>query len=155
MTNSIQLMIYGKIDYADRYTSLHPLLPCLFAYVRSHDLLHTPLGKIVLDGDKLFINNVNPECLPQEKQVLEVHRRYMDVHILLEGKERVGWRNTDDCKELAHPYDEAGDFATFFDKPTTYIDMMPNDFLMVFPEDAHAPIIGSGKIRKAIAKVML
>ena len=33
--------------------------------------------------------------------------------------------------------------------------MMPNDFLIVFPEDAHAPIIGSGKIRKVIAKVML
>lgn len=148
-------MIYGNIAYADRYASLHPLLPQLFAYVKSHDLLHTPMGKIVLDGDKLFINNVNPECLSEEKQVLEVHRRYIDVHILLEGKERVGWRNTDDCKELAHPYDEAGDFATFFDKPTTYIDMMPNDFLIVYPEDAHAPIIGSGKIRKAIAKVML
>lgn len=148
-------MIYGNIAYADRYASLHPLLPQLFAYVKSHDLLHTPMGKIVLDGDKLFINNVNPECLSEEKQVLEVHRRYIDVHILLEGKERVGWRNTDDCKELAHPYDEAGDFATFFDRPTTYIDMMPNDFLIVFPEDAHAPIIGSGKIRKAIAKVML
>ena len=148
-------MIYGNIAYADRYASLHPLLPQLFAYVKSHDLLHTPMGKIVLDGDKLFINNVNPECLSEEKQVLEVHRRYIDVHILLEGKERVGGRNTDDCKDVAHPYDEAGDFATFFDKPTTYIDMMPNDFLIVFPEDAHAPIIGSGKIRKAIAKVML
>ena len=148
-------MIYGNIAYADRYASLHPLLPQLFAYVKSHDLLHTPMGKIVLDGDKLFINNVNPECLSEEKQVLEVHRRYIDVHILLEGKERVGWRNTDDCKDVAHPYDEAGDFATFFEKPTTYIDMMPNDFLIVFPEDAHAPIIGSGKIRKAIAKVML
>ena len=148
-------MIYGNIAYADRYASLQHLLPQLFAYVKSHDLLHTPMGKIVLDGDKLFINNVNPECLSEEKQVLEVHRRYIDVHILLEGKERVGWRNTDDCKELAHPYDEGGDFATFFDKPTTYIDMMPNDFLIVFPEDAHAPIIGSGKIRKAIAKVML
>ena len=148
-------MIYGNIAYADRYASLHPLLPQLFAYVKSHDLLHTPMGKIVLDGDKLFINNVNPECLSEEKQVLEVHRRYIDVHILLEGKECVGWRNTNDCKDVAHPYDEAGDFATFFDKPTTYIDMMPNDFLIVFPEDAHAPIIGSGKIRKAIAKVML
>lgn len=148
-------MIYGNIAYADRYASLHPLLPQLFAYVKSHDLLHTPMGKIVFDGDKLFINNVNPECLSEEKQVLEVHRRYIDVHILLEGKERVGWRNTDDCKDVAHPYDEAGDFATFFDKPTTYIDMMPNNFLIVFPEDAHAPIIGSGRIRKAIAKVML
>ena len=148
-------MIYGNIAYADRYASLQQLLPQLFAYVKSHDLLHTPMGKIVLDGDKLFINNVNPECLSEEKQMLEGHRRYIDVHILLEGKERVGWRNTDDCKDVAHPDDEGGDFATFFDKPTTYIDMMPNDFLIVFPEDAHAPIIGSGKIRKAIAKVML
>ena len=79
-------MIYGNIAYADRYASLHPLLPQLFAYVKSHDLLHTPMGKIVLDGDKLFINNVNPECLSEEKQVLEVHRRYIDVHILLEAR---------------------------------------------------------------------
>ena len=31
----------------------------------------------------------------------------------------------------------------------------PGQFVIVYPEDPHAPVIGSGKIRKLIAKVKL
>ena len=148
-------MIFGTLSHSDRIEAVHPLLPRLFQFVKTNDLLTMPTGRIEVDGDKIFINNSEPRCLAEADQVLEVHRRYIDVHILLEGRERVGWRCTDDCRETLHPYDEAGDFATFADRPQTYIDMLPGNFLIVFPEDAHAPVIGEGTIRKAIAKVLL
>ena len=50
--------------------------------------VYTLYGRIELDGDNLFINNVNPTCVKESEQVLEVHRDYIDIHILLEGKER-------------------------------------------------------------------
>jgi len=33
--------------------------------------------------------------------------------------------------------------------------MRPGQCLVVYPEDAHAPLIGNGRIRKLVAKVKL
>lgn len=138
-----------------RVESLHPLLPELFRYVRTHDLLHMPCGRIELDGDRLFINNSNPQCLTAEEQVLEVHRRYLDVHILLEGEETIGWSPLSELKAEQQAYDAEADCALYADRPSTYVTLRPGQWLMAWPEDAHAPIIGQGKIRKLIAKLRL
>lgn len=55
-------MIVSRLESSSRIESLHPLFKQLFDYVKTHDLLNAPLGRIELDGDNLFINNVNPEC---------------------------------------------------------------------------------------------
>lgn len=127
----------------------------MFDYVKTHDLLHTECGRIELAGDDLFINNVNPTCVSASDQVLEVHRDYIDVHILLEGKERIGWKAIEDVTDLKQAYQKEGDCALYSDTPTSFVDLLPGQFLIVFPEDPHAPVIGEGKIRKLIGKVRL
>ena len=89
------------------------------------------------------------------EQVLEVHRNYIDIHILLEGKERIGWKAIEDVNQLKQAYQEEGDCALYSDVPTTFVDLLPGQFAIVYPEDPHAPVIGEGKIRKLIAKVKI
>lgn len=148
-------MIVSNLQNSERIESLHPLFKQLFDYVKTHDLLHTECGRIELAGDDLFINNVNPTCVSASDQVLEVHRDYIDVHILLEGKERIGWKAIEDVTDLKQAYQKEGDCALYSDTPTSFVDLLPGQFLIVFPEDPHAPIIGEGKIRKLIGKVRL
>lgn len=148
-------MIVSNLQNSQRVESLHPLFKTLFDYVKSHDLLHAELGRIEIKGDDLFINNVNPEGVAAEKQVLELHRAYIDVHILLEGKERIGWKAIEDLETEIKPYEEEGDCALYSGVPTTFVDLLPGQFAIVYPEDPHAPVIGEGKIRKLIAKVKL
>lgn len=148
-------MIVSKLQNSQRMEGLHPLFKTLFDYVKTHDLLHTKLGRIEIEGDNLFINNVNPECVPSGKQVLELHRDYIDIHILLEGAERIGWKAIEDLTDEIKPYEKEGDCALYADIPTTFVDLFPGQFMIVYPEDSHAPIIGDGKIRKLIAKVKL
>lgn len=116
-------MIVSNLQNSRRVEKLHPLFKQLFDYVKSHDLLHEELGTIRLDGDNLIVNNIYPECIPEGKRLLELHHDYIDVHILLEGKE------------------------------TIFINLLPGQFVIVYPEDPHAPAIGKGWIRKLIAKV--
>ena len=85
-------MIVSNLQNSQRIEGLHPL----FDYVKTHDLLHADLGRIEVDGDHLFINNVNPECVTSDQQVLELHHDYIDVHILLEGEEMIGWKALED-----------------------------------------------------------
>lgn len=148
-------MIVSNLQNSERIESLHPLFKQLFDYVKTHDLLHTECGRIELAGDDLFINNVNPTCVSASDQVLEVHRDYIDVHILLEGKERIGWKAIEDVIDLKQAYQKEGDCALYSDTPTSFVDLLPGQFLIVFPEDPHAPVIGEGKIRKLIGKVRL
>lgn len=148
-------MIVSNLQNSERIESLHPLFKQLFDYVKTHDLLHTECGRIELAGDDLFINNVNPTCVSASDQVLEVHRDYIDVHILLEGKERIGWKALEDVTDLKQAYQKEGDCALYSDTPTSFVDLLPEQFLIVFPEDPHAPVIGEGKIRKLIGKVRL
>lgn len=148
-------MIVSNLQNSERIESLHPLFKQLFDYVKTHDLLHTECGRIELAGDDLFINNVNPTCVSASDQVLEVHRDYIDVHILLEGIERIGWKAIEDVTDLKQAYQKEGDCALYSDTPTSFVDLLPGQFLIVFPEDPHAPVIGEGKIRKLIGKVRL
>lgn len=148
-------MIVSNLQNSERIESLHPLFKQLFDYVKTHDLLHTECGRIELEGDDLFINNVNPTCVSASDQVLEVHRNYIDVHILLEGKERIGWKALEDVTDLKQAYQKEGDCALYSDTPTSFVDLLPGQFLIVFPEDPHAPVIGGGKIRKLIGKVKI
>lgn len=148
-------MIVSNLQNSERIESLHPLFKQLFDYVKTHDLLHTECGRIELAGDDLFINNVNPTCVSASDQVLEVHRDYIDVHILLEGKERIGWKAIEDVTDLKQAYQKEGDCALYSDTPTSFVDLLPGQFLIAFPEDPHAPVIGEGKIRKLIGKVKI
>lgn len=148
-------MIVSNLQNSSRIESLHPLFKTLFDYVKSHDLLHAELGRIEICGDNLFINNVNPECVSSDKQVLELHHDYIDVHILLEGCETIGWKALEDLKDEVKPYSKDGDCALYSDKATTYVNLLHGQFVIVYPEDPHAPVIGSGKIRKLIAKVKI
>lgn len=149
-------MILARISDASAYEGLHPLFPALFDYVRHHDLTAAPAGRITLDGDRLFINVADTVMVPAEAQKLEVHRAYIDVHIPLTAVERVGLSALSSLKsESLAPFDSEADFALYDEPAEAYVDVSPGQFLVCMPEDAHAPLIGSGPLRKLIAKVRL
>ena len=148
-------MIYTTLSQSERIESLHPRFKELFDFVKNNDLLNRETGRIELDGDALFINNVNPQMMKADEQVLEVHRQYIDVQFPLDNAEIIGVKPLDDCTNVKSNYDSKDDYALFSDSPTNFVTVRPGEFLIVYPEDAHAPIIGEGKLRKLIAKVRL
>lgn len=155
-SNNLCLMIIASLEDTARTERLHPLFKKLFEYVRSHDLCNCPAGRITLQGDDLFIN-VSDTVLHQEReQKLEVHRKYIDVHFPLDGAETVGWSALGTLRvQSEKPFDIENDFALYALPASVYFTVKPGDFYVMFPEDAHAPVIGRGKLRKAIAKVKI
>ena len=149
-------MILAHLNDSDRYASLHPLFKQLFDYVKAHDFTHVPAERIVLDGDRLFINIADVTLKSPEEQVLEVHRRYIDVHFPLSREEIMGWSSLSVlATESMQPFNEEDDFAVYAERAQSYLTIHPGEFAIVWPEDAHAPIIGQGALRKLIAKVCI
>lgn len=132
---------------------LHPLFAPLFDYLCSHDLTTAPVGRIELDGDRLFLTVTDATMVAREEQLLEVHRNYIDVHVPLSGVETIGWRALCDLKQEKQAYDAQRDYAFYSDCPKTYVEVGVGEFLVAYPSDAHAPLIGCGPLRKVIAKV--
>lgn len=148
-------MIIGDLKYSSRYENLHPAFKKAFDFVKNTDWNKIELGKVEVQGDNLFIINSNPEALTKENQVLEYHKKYLDIHILLEGKETIGWKSLPDCSQEKKPFDPNDDYGLYSDMPTAYLTLLPQQFAIVYPEDAHAPIIGEGKIRKLVVKILV
>ena len=148
-------MILSHILDSARYEALHPLFKQVFDYIKAHDLLNVPAERIVLDGDKLFINVADAKLVTKEAQKLEVHQKYIDIHFPLSGSEIVGWKHLSAVGRSEAPFDVENDFALYAEMPSTYYTVNPGEFYIVYPEDAHAPIIGEGVLRKLIVKVLI
>lgn len=148
-------MILTTLADSGRIEPLHPLFKRFFDYVKEHDLLHAPLGRIEVDGDRLFINNVEADLTDSATQPLEAHREYIDVHVVLGGEEHFGWRPLADCAAVRQSYDPAVDCALYADRPSSWLTLRPGQAAIVFPEDPHAPVVGEGRVRKLIGKIKL
>lgn len=73
--------------------------------------------------------------VPADKQVLEMHRDYIDVHILLTGQETIGWKAVETLEHQAQAYQKEGDCALYSDRPTLFATLQPGEFAIVYPED--------------------
>ena len=71
----------------------------------------------------------------------------------LSGGEGYGWKAKSLLGEERAPYDAAGDFTFYRDPVDSVFTLAPGEFVIFFPEDAHAPCIGEGVIRKMVAKI--
>ncbi len=148
-------MIIGKLTDSARIESLHPNFGRVFNYIKELSNIPLESEQIVLDGENLYINHALIDGTPQDKQLLEIHRKYIDIHILLEGEETIGWKPTEDLLDESIPYSPEKDCAFYTDTPTSFITILPGEFVIAFPEDAHAPAIGKGKIHKLVAKIRI
>lgn len=144
-------MIIDTLENLEKYVAVNPLFTQVSAFVKSSDLQALPAGRIELEGDDLFLNVV--EAAPKDKADarLETHRRMIDIQIPLTADETMGYAPLSDLAETT--YDEADDISFYPEPAQQYITVKPGMFVVFFPEDAHAPAISSGGLRKIIFKV--
>jgi biofilm protein TabA len=148
-------MIFDTIANADRYATLHPLFPRAFEFIRNTDMLALALapGRYPIVGDDLFVIVENVAGRSREEAKLECHRKYIDIQLVLEGMDEMGWKALADCREPVADYSAEKDIQFFRDTPASWIATPPGAFCIFFPEDAHAPLVAAGNIRKLIFKI--
>lgn len=146
-------MILDTLARAERYLALHPLFARAFEFLRSTDLGALEPGMHTIQGEQLFaIVEACSGCTRAEAK-LECHRRYIDIQLVLEGSDEMGWKPLAECKDPAMDYDAARDIRFFNDAPSSWIATPPGSFCIFFPDDAHAPLVSGGMIRKVVVKI--
>ena len=144
-------MIYDSLDNFGDYLCLHPHFKSVHAFIKKNNPAAMAEGKYEVNNQGAFallseyITKEISECF------IERHRKYIDIQILLEGRERIGICNILECKE--YPYDPDKDFQKLAGE-VSFIKMAPNRFAIFFPRDGHMPQIKCGDLTERVKKVV-
>lgn len=113
-------------------TDILPVQKCL-------DFLHCAQlpapGLAVEIGDGIHCIGDSYETLPESEAVWEAHKKFVDVHCVLCGEEKIGIAHVDKCK--AGVYNEMEDFYLAQAKAENWVTMKQGVALCLFPEDVH------------------
>jgi YhcH/YjgK/YiaL family protein len=134
-------MIKDHINNAHRYDDLHPNFRSVLEILQSLNLDALQPGHIELDGKYVYININETNTKKKEEANLESHRQYIDIQMPLTGTETFGVKPTQGCLSPIGDFDTERDIIFYEDMPNEYITLSKGEFIIFFPEDAHAPCI--------------
>lgn len=148
-------MILDLLENADNYTSLNPGFAKAFEFLSRPDLADLPEGKHEIDGDRLYAMVVKAPGRSKEEALLEAHKEYIDIQLVLAGTDEMGWKPLSACITPQGDHDPETDARLFSDPSDASVATGPGAFAIFFPQDAHAPNISSGDLHKVVAKVAI
>ena len=150
-------MIIDTLANAEKYFCVHPLFAKAFEYIRSQNIDTIKDGKYDIDGDNLrvIVSNNLGITVAESGAKFECHNKYIDIQFCIKGKEQMGWKPRKDCIQQKNEYSEEKDMLFYNDAPDMYFQLTDQQFVIFFPDDVHAPMIGEGEIKKLIIKVKL
>ena len=149
-------MIFDSLKNSALYTSVHPRMKQAFELIASTDWTKVEPGIHELDGRDIYVNVMERELKKRADAKLEVHNEYIDIQVLVSGKEEsFGWSERKDLRQPQGEFNKEKDIQLFDDEPQTYYTLRPGQFTILFPEDGHAPMVGEGTVRKIIVKVRI
>ncbi|WP_138373543.1 MULTISPECIES: YhcH/YjgK/YiaL family protein [Oscillospiraceae] len=149
-------MVFGNIRDLKDYGFLEEDILKCFIYAKEHDLLAYEKGSHEIDGEDLFVNIVEYETTDQEKRFWEAHRYYLDLHLMLDGTERIDVNFIDNLEQKE--FVEKDDFLPMEGEANGCVVLEKGDFLLCYPKDAHRTAVkveNPAKIKKAIFKIRL
>lgn len=126
-------MIVAKLSDAQCYCGIHPRLDRALELLNDEFLHSVGTETVYLDADRLYATLNRYETLPLEDTFFEAHKKYLDIHVLIKGEERVDIAAPEKLTEFEH----RDDFYAFHGEGEQTVVLRPGNFLVAFPEDAH------------------
>ena len=146
-------MIIDTIENLGKYVAFNPLFADVVEFLKNNDLQTIEEGKHFIKDKDLFVNIQVAKGKTQEAAVLETHIEMIDIQIPITCEETFGYTPLCDLPDFE--YNAEKDITKYGDtKAQTYVTVKPDQFVIFFPQDGHAPcIINQPEIKKAIFKV--
>ncbi len=150
-------MIVGKLKDLVRYKGINKNIDKAIDYVLNNDLLALPKGKTEIDGKNIYINRDTYIAKPLEECFFENHEHYLDLQIVLKGKELFGYTDVSNpTLQVTTPYNEDKD-VTKYSALNTVFFTLEEGFALVFNEDIHLAKCKANDdiVEKAVIKIKI
>lgn len=147
-------MIYDKLENIERYRGMSVWLDQAIDFLVATDLAALPLGRTEISGTHVFANVMEAQAGDEATNKFEIHKKYMDIQIDLEGTEiiQTGLAPTG----VLDAYSADTDFGTVVCEKDASCIMGPGRFIICMGEEPHKPGIAAGTdrhLKKCVVKV--
>jgi len=149
-------MIIESLANAEKYYGLHKNFKAAFEYLHAQDLANMEIGKYeIADGLKAIVSDSNGKTAEVAAEKFECHNKNIDIQVCIHGNETIGWKPRTDCTQPKGEYNDEKDVLFYADAPDMHFSLKDGQFVIFYPEDVHAPMIGEGLIKKLVVKVRI
>lgn len=149
-------MIIDTINNSSKYLGLHPLFSKAFDFINQNDVANLPDGVLeITEGLKVIVNTANGKTAEASLAKFECHDKNIDIQVCVKGLETIAWKPREKCFTPNGEYNPEKDVRFFNDAPDMSFQLTDGQFVIFYPEDVHAPMIGEGEIKKLVFKVKI
>ncbi|MGM0674495.1 MAG: YhcH/YjgK/YiaL family protein [Spirochaetota bacterium] len=144
----------SHVDYGLMNTKLAKALE----WLRANDLRTIEDGQtIAVDGPRVSAIIQAYETLAPHEVRFEAHRAYIDIQLVVSGREAIYWAPLERMPHVSVPYDYDKD-VVFFEEPEVAValSLEAGDYAVFFPSDAHKPRCAAAQpehVQKIVMKV--
>ena len=146
-------MILDHRNNANLYVGLNSGFAKAFEFLKRSDIAQLSAGRHEIDGDRVYAMVSSAPGNGRETAKLEAHRRYIDIQYAIAGTDVIGWKPIHACIKPENEFDVDKDLILYQDAADVWVDLLPETFVVLFPEDAHAPMAGDGHLHKVVVKI--
>ena len=149
-------MILARNEKALDYLGIHQNLDLALRNITPAFLSALGNDRVDLVPGEVWCTKFTYETVPDSESFFEAHEKFLDIHLMLQGSERV---------EIASPANlqlfegkPENDFYAYHGEGTHKLVLSPGDFLVVWPDDAHKikmMLSSPETVTKAVFKVKI
>ena len=141
-------MIIDDLKNIKKYKNLFPNFEDVFDFISDNNLVELECGRYEISKGA-YVNI--EEYSPKVKAVPEVHKKYTDIQIILQGEEKIGFGGI--CENF-EGYDTEKD-VLFLGTDCEFLSGCEGRFFVFFNGEVHAPCLkaSTDKVKKAVFKI--
>lgn len=150
-------MIVDQINNYGLYIGKNEKIDRAISYIKEMDFKNLEPKMYEVDGDEIFFNLIEYETKEEEERFWESHKKYIDLHFILEGKEFIGYEQFNRMK-VKENYHEADDYYLLEGNLQSKVLLQKDDFMILYPEDVHMTALKvdeSERVRKVVFKIKI
>lgn len=147
-------MIIDKINNYNNHNFENNNIRRAFQYLDKIDINNLQVGKYEIDGEKIFFIVTRYNTIDEDKALWEVHEKYIDIHYIIEGTEKIGYTTLDKF-DVVEKYKNDLDVALGNAKGDFYL-LGKGEFMILNTQEVHKPAItinNEVEVTKIILKV--
>ena len=149
-------MILANNSTVADYKGIHPNLDAALAHITPQFLASPGTERVDIIPGEVWCTKFTYETIPAEESFFEAHEKFLDIHMMLDGCERVEISVPDTLEQFRS--EPENDFYAYNGEGQHSLVLTPGEFLVVFPADAHKikmQVNGPCTVTKAVFKVKI
>lgn len=148
-------MYFANISIAKKYNYLEEKFLAAYKWLEETDIAPLCDGNYPIIGDEVYASVQSYTTIEPSEGAYETHEKFFDIQYIVSGREKFGICKREGLivKEIIAERD-----LIFYEEPEMdgSVLLLPGDFIVVAPEDAHKPRLNAGEpceVKKVVVKV--